>query len=435
MHRSFVSSVASAASFAVRPAELSHDLHAQIGVPGATLVILNTVIGGGISLIAIPFAAKELGLVTFVVADVLFAALTACSLHFLATVATDLQVFNFQEILVKLIGTWAGKLTSLSIWLNNFGIIIAFLQTGLDIVEVFMHNGPHICSLLIGGLVVAIAPLCALAHVDRLASIALVCSVLCFLFCGILIANLFAAEVEDHAATDWVWSASFTNVFLGKGLPAMNLAWTCQFNAVPLFGSLASCTVPTMDAVSVSSALASAALYASFGVAVYLSFGSLIQNDMMKNIDPSSAGTDIGEGFALPRWIAFATEAILGVSILGTIPFFFIECRNMGHQFLFGGEARSRFVRWGETVFLLALCYLIAVGVDDLSIVLALVGVIPANIIAWFLPSAAFLAWRKGEGGANKHPSALAIGPACLACLSLGVFCALLPLGLLSIFR
>jgi len=229
-------------------------------------------------------------------------------------------------------------------------------------------------------------------------------------------------------------SVGLEQVFLGKGIPAMNLSWVCQFNAVPLFGSLEERSVRTMDAVSFWSAAASCVLYLVFGAAVYLCFGSAIEDDVMKNIHQ-----DTGVGMVLPSWCAFTTEVVIGAAILGTLPFFLIECRNMGHRTMLGGEVRKTYIRWCETAVLLVVCYIIAVSVENLAIVLALVGVIPANIIAWLLPSIAFLSWNRGAASKSMScdepdPPKGSVGSVCFAWLSIIVFSTMLPLGIISMF-
>eukprot|EP01065_Artemidia_motanka_P024805 TRINITY_DN2971_c0_g1_i1.p1 TRINITY_DN2971_c0_g1~~TRINITY_DN2971_c0_g1_i1.p1 ORF type:complete len:466 (+),score=90.72 TRINITY_DN2971_c0_g1_i1:215-1612(+) len=447
-------SISSAASLALRPAAVSANPAAVlhfVNTPAAVLVVLNTVVGGGISLIATPYAVKQLGLASFLVGEAFFSFLTCVSLHLLAVVATQLRCYNFQDLLVVLVGQWAGVTTSAAIFLNNLGIVVLFLQTAFDIADVYCHSRQW-ARLILAGCVVCVLPMAAEPHVDRLAVIASACAALSVAFCLILIANSVDAAASSELSHDWEWSVSAVDVLFSKGIPAINLSWTCQFNAVPLFGSLLHCNVGTMDRVSFLSCISAGVLYSVFGAAVYLYFGSSIDDDVMKNIDPDRGG----QGLTWPKWTSLLTEGVLGASVLFTVPLFAIECRNMGHILVTRSECTDTRVRWFETALLLAVCYGVAVGVSDLGLVLAIVGVLPANVVAWLLPGIAILgllrmrAKNRGEAESDseKSPclsvtsgddedlphtaeSMLAAG----GWLCIGAFCVMLPLGLVSIFK
>eukprot|EP00756_Hemistasia_phaeocysticola_P052523 Hpha_TRINITY_DN2776_c0_g1::TRINITY_DN2776_c0_g1_i1::g.110358::m.110358 len=451
--RSLASSHAtSVASYALRPAALAEPggeaVPFTVGTGPAVVIMLNTVIGGGISMIATPYAVRELGLASFIVAEVFFACLTWLSLHLLAVVADALQCFSFQDILETCYGKWAGVLTSTVVSLNNLGILVLFLQTQYDILDVFCHD-KWIAAAVLAGCIAVVLPLSALAHVDRLAWVASVCAVLCMVFGGMIIANTSNAIATHQLDDSWKWGKSAVKTLFSKGIPAVNLSWTCQFNAVPLFGSLADRSVRNMDRVSFWMCFMAATLYMIMGTAVYLFYGPSIEDDVMKNIDPDRGG----RGLTFPKWTALFTEAVLGLSVLGTIPLFCIESRNMAHWLVAGEEASFR-LRWAETFVMLFACYGIAVGIQNLALVLALVSVIPATVVAWLLPGLAILGFSRlvreegavpGSGpvpllldspkGGSKFDASRISRLRCGGMLCVGFYIVILPLGLVSVFK
>ena len=279
-----------------------------------------------------------------------------------------------------IIGKWAGYTVSTAIALNNFSVVVAFIQICGDVVNVLDGDKAYTPILIAAG-VAAVTPLAALPHVDRIESIAAVCSLLWFSFVIVLIIN-FATAIHKHdLSSDWSWSSSLTDVLIGKGLPAVNLTWCCQFNAAPLFGSLVPKTRKSMSTVGGIMSSSAMSLYIVFGLATYLYYGSAIKDDITKSINPNKDG----KGLEYGMWLVYTAEVLLGASCMLTIPFFMIESRNMVHEMIRPSDDRS-IVRVAETVIMCGLAFGIALAVKDLSIVIAFIGVFPSNIIAWVTP-------------------------------------------------
>eukprot|EP00755_Sulcionema_specki_P018014 Sspe_Gene.65803::Locus_38903_Transcript_2_2_Confidence_0.667_Length_1435::g.65803::m.65803/K14997/SLC38A11; solute carrier family 38 (sodium-coupled neutral amino acid transporter), member 11 len=380
-----VRSHSSVGSYAVRPTEV---IEHSLGVLGGTVVMVNTVVGGGISLIATPNGVRELGLGTFFATEAVFGMLTFTSLYTLALLGTTFESmhYNLKDILTRVVGRWAGLLGGAMIFLNNFGVMIAFLQTGKDVCNVIV--GSEWGGLMLGLLILLITPAACFPHVDRIALLATVCALLWVIFVLILIANLAAAKGDGVAGNGgWVWAEPI-RCLVGSGLPLINLTWTCQFNALPLFGSLEPRDLRSMAKVSGMMSGVTTVLYCAFGTAVYLYYGRSIRDDIMLNIDPNRGG----QGLTFPRSIAVLTEVLLGTAIIGTVPLFLIEARNMLHSLFFPAEASPR-LRIAETLAILATCFGIAIGFRNITLIMSLIGVIPANIIAWFLPGLAVVTW------------------------------------------
>ncbi|KAJ9452653.1 Vacuolar amino acid transporter 5 [Diplonema papillatum] len=438
------STVSSIAILTGRPN--SHQAPGVLGVLGGSVILVNTVVGGGIALIATPYATKSLGIAPFAIAELLFGAMSILSLACLARACNAAGIFNLNLLAEHLLGRWPAVVVSIAIAVNGWSVLVAFLQVAFDVGDAIV--GDTLAPVLVGASVALIVPLASLAHVDQIQVLATVCTVVWLAFVFMMIVNFFVAAHRGHLATDWLWSASAIDVIFGKGIPALNLTWTVQFNAAPLFGSLTPRTTKTAATSGRIMSAVATSLYIAFGVFVYRYYGMEVKDDIMSSIDTDKGG----KGLEWRRWSVYVTESLLGVSCLTTIPFFLIESRNMIHLVATGDEHCKKVVRIAETVCMLAISYLIAYFLDDLSLVFAFIGAIPANIIAWIAPGLLILALKSGPllpllatndtPTTNHTPQDAALEDGSdvrvyrhmgYALITFGIM--LIPLGLVSMFR
>ena len=397
----------------------------KVGVLGGSLIMLNTVVGGGVSLVAGPYGARCLGLATFIVWEIIFGIFSAMSMHCIAVVVTSVRSYDFKGAADFFVGKWAGTLLSVSVALNNIFVIIAFIQIALDCTDALVPHAPSAVSpLIVGGVVAVVTPLACCREVSSIESLAGLCTLLWVGFLCIIYANFGYAAEKDVLASDWVSTRPVVDVLFGKGIPVINLSWTCQFNAPSLYSALVPETRRSMTLVGVIMSGATSLLYCMLGVAAYTYYGSGMRDDIMQSINAAKGG----RGLELSEGFVYAAEVLLGTSILAAIPFFLIEARNMLHTLLPGDRAEKTRLRVLDTCVITAGIFAISVATrGNLSFVMALCGVFPANVIAWGMPGLVmFMVHRANPAVVPGYTKVLAI-----LLMSFAAF--IVPVGIISL--
>ena len=399
----------------------------KVSVVAGSFIMLNTVVGGGISLVATPFAARCLGLATFIVVEAIFGFFSSVSLHLLGASVSVADNFNLFEVAEKYLGKWAGVVMAGAIVLNNVFVSVGFCQIAFDACDaVFPHIPSAATPLIVGAMVAITVPISGSRDVTNVEPMALPCTILWMTFVILLFANFGVGASKSNLSDTWEYSSAPLDVLFGKGIPAINLSWTCQFNAPPLFASLHPRTRKSMTKVGFAMSWSASSLYMLLGTAAYLYYGTGLQDDIMESINVEHGG----KGLEWGRHAVIVAETCLGVSVIASLPFFLIEARNMGHGLIFGGEGSEAGIktRMTETLVLTASAFFVAFATrGNLSVVLAVVGMLPANIIAWGLPGLLAVGMHKA------HPTRMPWYSTVLGCALVCFGCILLPLGVVAL--
>ena len=360
----------------------------RIGVFSGSFIMLNTVVGGGISLVATPFAARCLGLFPFLIIESILACCTAMCLYSLADISSRTCRYSFMSLCDKYIGRWASVLIAAAVVIGNIAVCTAFFQVAFDVLDALLPSAPSwMTPIVVGGCALIMVPATSAAHVSNVELLAAPVTMLWMGFVLMVFINFGLGVRNDNLSHTWEWDTPKMDVLFGKGIPAINLSWTCQFNAPPLFASLrredASSSKTAMRRVGFSMASSAMVLYMMLGVAAYVYYGASLQDDIMESIDSSKGG----KGLEWGRPAVVVVEALLGVCVIVSMPFFLIEARNMGHKAVTGKRNASKLVRVLEAASLKGTAFIIAYSArGHLSTVIALVGILPSNIIAWGMP-------------------------------------------------
>eukprot|EP01063_Lacrimia_lanifica_P024433 TRINITY_DN32339_c0_g1_i1.p1 TRINITY_DN32339_c0_g1~~TRINITY_DN32339_c0_g1_i1.p1 ORF type:complete len:515 (+),score=154.20 TRINITY_DN32339_c0_g1_i1:74-1546(+) len=401
---SFVSELSDLLGHVGRP-EPDEEPGNPVGVFGGSLIMINTVVGGGISLVATPFALRELGLIPFMAAELLFAMGTVASMTMIGSICHRTDCYDLMDVTARYLGPKSAKVLGAAVFLNTFGIVTSFIQIAFDACSAFGSFDRWVSYAVIGGLLLITARLSWAEHVRGIERLASVCLLLWVVFVGMVVVHfLQAAATPGALAENWTQSRSLTDVLVGKGLASINLTWTCQFNAAPLFSSLAPREVGPMRRVSVVMSGVAVVIYLMFGCATYLFFGDNIDDDVMASFSAKTGGPRLLWG----AWSVYTLELLLGMSVILTIPFFMIEGRTMFNNVLFRRHVErgcSESARIAETLGLIAACYALAALTDGhLGFVLAATGIL-ANILQWFVPGLITLRAARDRG--DQHDDAL----------------------------
>jgi hypothetical protein len=103
-------------------------------VPGAIFNMSNSILGGGISLLALPSAVASAGPALFLVLLVGSGVATVVSAQLLAEAAEHARVTTYDGLGARALGNAGSTAVMVFIFLNNFGVCISFLQGFGDVV-------------------------------------------------------------------------------------------------------------------------------------------------------------------------------------------------------------------------------------------------------------------------------------------------------------
>jgi len=348
----------------------------RVSVVGSIFNLSNTIVGGGISIIALPLAARWAGLFVFPFLVVSLAALSGCTCSMMQHASLSADAGTYAE-LCMLVGRSCPMIQHVLIVLNNFGICVALLQTFGSVVPprlVGIWSSPAVCIGSVSAL------LCVLsAFLKDVRSLVVLSQ---FALLGVV---AFAALVLSHAQEAYSrmgelrhWPETLSHCVGAVSLIA--LSYACHFNVLPIFNALGR-RPRHMQAVIWTSKSLCAAAYLWIGLVSCI-------------VHPESSGDILADFRATSTGRALG--ALLAVGLVGTVPLFQLEGVHSAQALIQGGgphRARDTFI---ACVFLL-LAALAAIGAKDPSDVLGLVASACALPIMFVLPPAIFLCARQGQ--------------------------------------
>jgi amino acid permease len=211
----------------------AHAPGARVGtVPGAIFNMSNSILGGGISLLALPSAVAAAGPALFVVLLVGSGVATILSAQLLAEAAEHAGVTSYDALGATALGKVGSTAVMVFIFLNNFGVCISFLQGFGDVVPelvqtavaahhrhdtrgnplLLLHNStvadgsdaevsrPLLTLLL---LLPLLPVMITLTRIEHLQSLSLVALVLVLLFVGFIITVFAENGSAEGAGSEW----------------------------------------------------------------------------------------------------------------------------------------------------------------------------------------------------------------------------------------
>jgi amino acid permease len=217
----------------------SEERKSGASLASGVLNLTNTLLGGGIAFIALPLAAKQLGvplLVALVLLSMVANTFTCILLVKSAEISSKRTYF---DLAATALGAWKHAVT-LFIFLNNFGVCVAFIATFGDVFPEIMskwHAGGFLIRRFNCVVVVTLAlllPMLTLTNLDALRFFSACSIVLCTFFVAIVIAS--SSEVHGPpAAPDPLTFVSFL-----QALSLITLSYTCHYNILPVQNELRS---------------------------------------------------------------------------------------------------------------------------------------------------------------------------------------------------
>ena len=285
------------------------------------------------------------------------------------------------------------RATQLSIILNNMGGLVVYLiiigdvlvgnrnEKGLlEDLGVPFHHRWFTVGLTV---LLCVGPLCMLRRIDSLKYTSILSMGLSYVFVlvtfSLLAGRVGAAEVGD---VNWFPAADASMTDKLRTLPMFVTAYVCHYNMHPIFVELQAPTELRMKAVVRNALWLTTAIYWLVAVSAYLLFTQCTSPDVLLNYGDTGLQ---GKG---SLGIEVLVKAAYALSLVGTFPLIQVGLRQSLFDLRGWGPAADKprhFVT--VTLALLALEYLLALVVPDISTAFSIMGSTASVYIGFILPA------------------------------------------------
>ena len=206
---------------------------------------------------------------------------------------------------------------------------------------------------------------------------------LSFMFISITLAlvadRLYAGRI---GRINWLPDKAATPGDVLKTLPVMMTAYVCHYNVHPIFAEMAAPSERRMRRVVSTALLLCTSVYWLVGLSAYLLFTDRTQDDVLMNF---GRDLDMARGEV---WVERAVKIGYLGSLSCTFPLIQFSLRQSLFDLLAWGDAREQPMRfYAITTLLLALEYLLAMLVPNISVAFSVLGSTVAVLIGFILPA------------------------------------------------
>lgn len=284
--------------------------------------MVNTITGGGVSIIACPYGIRYLGPYGYVIVQTVFAILTFLSLRLIVDIAEYRKRFYFFQLVEhSKYESFINIFIDIAVMLNCGCVIIVFFDSVIDVTQIILEKGNcnifiAVCTYFILFLIIFL--LCLLLDMRKIqitSSFAMLCWIifLCYLFYNFI-------EMWNENILPLTHERS--NDFL-KGITATVLCWTSQFNTLAIYRQLKKSSEHRnqrrMNLVFLISVVIALCIYISLGMIAYYSF-SVIQSNIINNLESDS--------LAISSTSIMIAQTFFAIALFLSTPLFFMELRN-----------------------------------------------------------------------------------------------------------
>eukprot|EP01084_Bolivina_argentea_P091145 164110_1 len=390
-----------------------------IGIWHATITMINTVVGGGISLIATPAGIRHLGILSFILTELFCAVSTAVSLLILVYIGMKKNIYDLDKLMPT---TWILQFVNLIVSVNCLGVNVAFLASIHDIINSVTNNKLYKQISLIFVCLIAFILALFVNDTRTMSITSSIASISWLIFIILLGWNSIYIQVNNTPIShDTEENSSFG---FAIGISAIVLSWTCQFQILKVYASL----IPrirnktTIKLIIIIMCVVTFVLYIFEGIFCYVSFGDDIQDDITKNIYNYLPDVTTGvTTFQINKYASIAAIISLGLAQLLTIPAFFIHFAERFVAFIDNWRNRKTIQLHESQVVLnndnstiqsdssnryhyklFKLVQVIGIGIaislvlilNNEEIIIGLIGCICANLISYLIPAVTFFAHK-----------------------------------------
>jgi sodium-coupled neutral amino acid transporter 2 len=308
---------------------------------------------------------------------------------------------DLKAVVGAVLGTRWVLATQIAIILNNIGLCIVYLIIVGDVTVgtagepgLLAPLGPPFADnkyVCVGAVtVLLVAPLCMLRRVDSLKYSSGASMVLSGVFIVVTFAVLFSrvSSSTPIGALNWFSERGASVVSQLKALAVFITAYVSHYNIHPIFSEMAAPTQRRMGLVIRGALWSTTLVYWLVALSCYLLFTSRTAPDVLLNYGDTGIGGRIGRAVEVIVKVAYM------LSLIGTFPLIQLALRQSLFDLRGWGPAAEvdgrRFV--GVTAALLALEFMLALAVPDISTAFGVLGSTVSVYIGFILP--AMLSYR-----------------------------------------
>jgi amino acid permease len=403
--------------------EAAQEGHRHASITGSIFNLSNSMLGGGISLVALPFALREAGFVGFTLVVLLSACFTQMSVQQLADAATataadTMAAGDYGTVAAAAAGSRGQHTVELFILLNNFGACIALLNTFGDVVpnELLRSAAGGVATalaqrtvlLLVATVVVLLPPSVMVRRIETLQFVSMAALGVCVLFVGFMA----VVATESPAVPSAFWASRPASVlgFLNS-LSIISFSFTCHFNVVPLMHALAR---PEKDFPTVvrASTFTSAVVYWVVGVLGAAAHPDSMAGDILEDYRHHAGAVYFRTALAVVIFLSVPLFAYEGSATLRTL----VIDRVVGQRL----SAPMRRML-SATVFTLGVAA-VAVAVPDTGLIIGFVGAALSIPIMYVFPPLLYLQLHAGPKRTAAMTTLVAGATICIGCIVSSIF-------------
>eukprot|EP01084_Bolivina_argentea_P173181 299963_1 len=369
----------------------------------STLNLSNTIIGAGV--LGIPSAIKNSGYVMGILLFIVFGSIAAYTMHLTMCVALCVEYSSYDALCRVTIPKFK-KLTDIAVGVSCWGVMVAYLIVIGDSMDLAMEEflsttdkkiqifGFETYNLLINRyfwmivfFILFIVPTISMKKMDSL-KITSFFALSIFVILMILVILYFILDELDACHSFGNDNDPTSTTSCGDGISAFPSDWSQFFKTAPIFVMAFDChtslwpirnefaipTVSRLTKVSLNTVIFCTTIYAVIGYAGYLTYGENVEGNILNNYPQTRLVGIIRVG------LAFA--------ITFSYPLMSYPARECFSTLLFGKKPSKLkwYLFYGTTYLSGILSIVAAIIVDDLEVILSLIGSVGGGAIVFILP-------------------------------------------------
>jgi len=273
---------------------------------GASMNIINAAMGAGILIFPRKFA--TLGLMLGTISLFIAALLMTATLHIIGKAGYLCSSASYQNAVTVLLGTAAGKGTSITIGFYILGTCTSYFILIADQIETVIEYSWLRRPFIIIGAAVLVFPIMLMPDITLLEySSTFGVLAQCYMI-GCVIYHCVDGIVNDGIKPSPIVQAHW-GTCLGSAFALYTFSLQCHLIFIPVVKQLRNQTQARMDGVAITGLLSCALLHAVVGVLGYLNSGALVNPDILAFNLPNSIDVKIAR-------IAIALKCLLSYPLL-----------------------------------------------------------------------------------------------------------------------
>eukprot|EP01084_Bolivina_argentea_P286454 491378_1 len=351
--------------------------------------LTNSIIGAGI--LGLPFAMSKAGISVAIFLVLFFSLLTFIGLYFLMYSSKHFPIHghsSFYNISFVFLPKPFRKLMDYAVAINCFGHVVAYLMISVDMFTALANQFTSANSILVNRqllltafLFTFVLPMVRFKYLDSFKYASLI-AVLCFIWITTIII-LYALFPTWFVSTDHIHQPEpvHLNMFpmefvsFASILPIYTFGFFCHQNAFSITNELANNSMKRLNTINITTLLIVCVIYLLVSFCSYYTFGEYVESDILNNYPTDSFV------FALTRFA-------LVIAILFSIPTAYHPTRDSISAILFNlSSDKLNNAKYNILTYSIVLCaYCFALILNDLALVLSVIGATAGAIISYIYP-------------------------------------------------